>query len=71
MEWQFDNSMPIYTQLINKIELAIVSGEYVRGQRLPAVRDLASEAGIGFSREEIIKLLESSEKEEKENGGSI
>lgn len=128
MEWQFDNSMPIYTQLINKIELAIVSGEYVRGQRLPAVRDLASEAGvnpntlqrafqelerlglvytqrsngrfvtedmtvieknkqtlaqesirsfmdsmrrIGFSREEIIKLLESSEKEEKENGSSI
>ena len=46
MEWQFDNSMPIYTQLINKIELAIVSGEYVRGQRLPAVRDLASEAGV-------------------------
>lgn len=46
MEWQFDNSMPIYTQLMDKIKLAIVSGEYTRGQRLAAVRDLASEAGV-------------------------
>ncbi len=46
MEWQFDNSMPIYTQLVDKIKLAIVSGEYTRGQRLAAVRDLASEAGV-------------------------
>lgn len=46
MEWQFDNSMPIYTQLIYKIKLAIVSGEYAKGQRLPAVRDMASEAGV-------------------------
>ena len=46
MDWQFDNSMPIYTQLVDKIKLAIVSGEYTRGQRLAAVRDLASEAGV-------------------------
>ena len=46
MDWQFDNNAPIYTQLVDKIELAIVSGEYVRGQRLPAVRDLAAEAGV-------------------------
>ena len=46
MEWQFDNSMPIYTQLVDKIKLAIVSGEYTRGQRLAAVRDLASEVGV-------------------------
>ena len=46
MEWQFDNSMPIYTQLVDKIELAIVSGEYARGQRLPGVRELAAEAGV-------------------------
>ena len=46
MEWQFDNSMPISTQLVDKIKLAIVSGEYTRGQRLAAVRDLASEAGV-------------------------
>lgn len=46
MEWQFDNSIPIYTQLVDKIKLAIVSGEYTRGQRLAAVRDLASEAGV-------------------------
>ncbi len=46
MEWQFDSNMPIYTQLVDKIKLAIVSGEYTRGQRLAAVRDLASEAGV-------------------------
>ena len=46
MDWQFDNSMPIYTQLVYKIELAIVSGEFVRGQRLSAVRDMAAEAGV-------------------------
>ena len=46
MEWQFDNSMPIYTQLVAQLKLAIVSGEYTRGQRLAAVRDLASEAGV-------------------------
>lgn len=123
MDWQFDNSMPIYTQLVYKIELAIVSGEFVRGQRLSAVRDMAAEAGvnpntmqrafqelerqglvytqrssgryvtedmtvientkqalareniksfmdsmrrIGYSREEIIRLLESSEREDTE-----
>lgn len=46
MDWQFDSSMPIYTQLVYKIELAIVSGEFVRGQRLSAVRDMAAEAGV-------------------------
>ena len=46
MEWQFDSNMPIYTQLVDKIKLAIVSGEYTRGQRLSAVRDLAAEAGV-------------------------
>ena len=46
MEWQFDSNMPVYTQLVDKIKLAIVSGEYTRGQRLAAVRDLASEAGV-------------------------
>lgn len=46
MEWQFDNSMPIYTQLVDKIKLAIVSGEYAPGQRLPGVRELAAEAGV-------------------------
>lgn len=46
MEWQFDNSMPIYAQLVYKIKLAIVSGEYEKGQRLPAVRDMAFDAGV-------------------------
>ena len=46
MEWQFDNNMPIYTQLVDKIKLAIVSGEYARGQRRAAVRELAAEAGV-------------------------
>jgi DNA-binding transcriptional regulator YhcF (GntR family) len=46
MEWQFHSEAPIYTQLVAQIKLRIVTGEYLPGQRLPAVRDLALEAGV-------------------------
>jgi DNA-binding transcriptional regulator YhcF (GntR family) len=46
MEWQFHSDAPIYTQLVAQIKLRIVTGEYLPGQRLPAVRDLALEAGV-------------------------
>jgi GntR family transcriptional regulator len=42
--WQFKADRPIYTQLVEQIELRIVSGEYSPGSRLPSVRDLAAEA---------------------------
>ncbi len=43
MEWNFENDRPIYIQLIEKLKLAIVAGEYPLGARLPSVRDLAIE----------------------------
>lgn len=46
MEWQFSGEIPIYSQLVEKIKLKIVSGEYIPGQRFPAVRELAQEAGV-------------------------
>ncbi len=46
MEWQFDNNAPIYSQLVDRIKLAIVSGELAPGARLPSVRDMATEAGV-------------------------
>lgn len=46
MEWAFRSDLPIYTQLAEKLTQAILSGAYPAGARLPAVRDLAAEAGV-------------------------
>lgn len=46
MDFQFDNSRPIYIQLIEQIELAVATGIYLPGSRLPSVRELASEYGV-------------------------
>ena len=46
MLWRFNNELPIYTQIVEQIKLAIVSGELLPGARMTAVRDLALEAGV-------------------------
>lgn len=46
MQWQFSNDAPIYTQLIQQIKVGIVTGAFPPGERLPSVRDLATEAGV-------------------------
>ena len=46
MRWDFSNDLPIYTQLIEQIKVGIVTGVFPRGERLPSVRDLATEAGV-------------------------
>ena len=46
MEWNFRDDLPIYSQLVERIKLGIVSGEYPPGARLQSVRDLAMEAGV-------------------------
>ena len=46
MKWQFSNDAPIYTQLIEQIKVGIVTGAFPPGERLPSVRDLATEAGV-------------------------
>ena len=46
MRWQFSNDAPIYTQLIQQVKVGIVTGAFPPGERLPSVRDLATEAGV-------------------------
>ncbi|MCG8484080.1 MAG: GntR family transcriptional regulator [Clostridia bacterium] len=42
----FDNSTPIYLQVINKIKTDIITGELNPGDKMPSTRDLAKELGI-------------------------
>mgnify|MGYP001222689650 FL=1 len=46
MSWNLDSSRPIYAQIIEKVSLDIVSGKYQPGDKLPSVRDLATQAGV-------------------------
>ena len=46
MGWNFQNDLPIYTQLVDAIKFSIVSGELLPGARMSTVRDLALEAGV-------------------------
>jgi len=46
MTWSFTPDRPIYLQLQERIKLFIVSGHYMPGDKLPAVRDLAMEAAV-------------------------
>ena len=46
MAWKFSDDIPIYLQIIEAIKTDIVSGKYKSGDRLPAVRDLAFDAGV-------------------------
>jgi DNA-binding transcriptional regulator YhcF (GntR family) len=46
VRWQFSNDAPIYTQLVEQIKVGIVTGGFPTGERLPSVRDLATEAGV-------------------------
>ena len=46
MGWKLDSVRPFYTQILEVIQYQIVAGRYQPGERLPSVRDLASEAGV-------------------------
>ena len=46
MTWQFTDDRPIYLQLMEQIQLKIICGQYKVGEKLPSVRDLASEAAV-------------------------
>lgn len=46
MAWNLQSDRPIYSQLIERIELKICTGVYEPGSRLPSVRDLAQEASV-------------------------
>ena len=46
MAWNLDSDRPIYAQLLERIQLQIVSGIYAPGDKLPSVRDLAAEDSV-------------------------
>ncbi len=46
MNWSITGGRPVYLQLIEQMERAIVAGEYQAGARLPGVRELAAEAAV-------------------------
>ena len=41
MEFNFDNNIPIYIQLVEYFKKDIISGKYKSGERLSSIRDLA------------------------------
>lgn len=46
MTWEIRADRPVYLQLVEQLERAIVTGEYPPGSRVPPVRELAAEAGV-------------------------
>ena len=46
MAWKFDNSAPIYLQIMEQIKVMIARGELAPGDKVPAVRDMALTAGV-------------------------
>lgn len=46
MPWNLDSDRPIFLQIIEKIQLDIISGVYKPGDKLPSVRELAQEASV-------------------------
>lgn len=46
MAWNLDSDRPIYAQILERIEIQIVSGIYTPGEKIPSVRELAAEAGV-------------------------
>lgn len=46
MSWDFNDDRPIYLQLMEQIQLKIICGVYKPGDKLPSVRDIASEASV-------------------------
>lgn len=46
MEWELDDSRPIYLQIVEQLEFRIISGAYEIGEKLPSVRDMADEASV-------------------------
>ena len=46
MAWDLDADRPIYAQLVERIQMQIVSGYYSPGGKLPSVRELAAVAAV-------------------------
>ena len=46
MNFEFDNNIPIYIQLVEHLKIYIISGKVSPGDRLPSVRELAMQTKV-------------------------
>lgn len=46
MEWKFSGGLPVYQQIKKIMRIAVLTGEYPSGSRIPSVRDLAAQARV-------------------------
>ncbi len=46
MAYNFDNERPIYIQLVEMVKMQIASGKTKSGEKLPSVRESASDAKV-------------------------
>ncbi|WP_312701933.1 GntR family transcriptional regulator [Sedimentibacter sp.] len=46
---EFNNNIPIYMQVIEKIKQEIVTGKLKSGEKMPSSRDYGNELGINFN----------------------
>lgn len=46
MTWNLNSDRPIFVQIVEKLQLDIITGAYNPGDKLPSVRDLATEASV-------------------------
>lgn len=46
MDWIFTDDRPIWLQISEQITLKIVAGDFLAGEKLPSVRELAESAGV-------------------------
>lgn len=46
MPWDLNSDRPIFIQLIEKIQIDIISGKYAPGDKLPSVREVAQKASV-------------------------
>lgn len=46
MEWKFVDGIPIYSQIVDELTVRIARHDYLPGQKLPSVRDIAAQACV-------------------------
>ena len=46
MNWRFSGGRPVYLQVMEQIQGAVLAGEYMPGEKIPSVRELATQAKI-------------------------
>jgi DNA-binding transcriptional regulator YhcF (GntR family) len=44
--WSFSSDRPVYLQIADRIKKSVLSGEYLPGEQIPTVRQLALDAAV-------------------------